>query len=80
MQAVVEEGVRAGVFRVENVRLATLFVLSALNWTYQWYRPDGPLSLEALAEAYAELVLKALGVAASPEGERREEGGEDGEA
>ena len=80
VQAVVEEGVRAGVFRVENVRLATLFVLSALNWTYQWYRPDGPLSLEALAEAYAELVLKALGVAASPEGERREKGGEDGEA
>ena len=75
-----EEGVQAGVFRVENVRLATLFVLSALNWTYQWYRPDGPLSLEALAEAYAELVLKALGVAASPEGERREKGGEDGEA
>ena len=80
VQAVVEEGVRARVFRVENVRLATLFVLSALNWTYQWYRPDGPLSLEALAEAYAELVLKALGVAASPEGERREKGGEDGEA
>ncbi len=80
VQALVEEGARAGVFRVENVRLATLFVLSALNWTYQWYRPDGPLSLEELSEAYAKLVLRALGAAPSPEGEHREEGGEDGEA
>jgi len=68
---VIQEGVEKGAFRVENVRLATLFVLSALNWTYQWYRPDGPLSLEELAEAYARLVLRALGV---------EEGGKDGEA
>ncbi|GLV47144.1 TetR family transcriptional regulator [Thermus sp. LT1-2-5] len=71
VQGVIQEGVEKGVFRVENVRLATLFVLSALNWTYQWYRPDGPLSLEELAEAYAGLVLRALGV---------EEGGADGEA
>ncbi len=58
---VVEEGVRAGVFRVENPRLATLFLLSALNWTYQWYRKDGPLSLKELAEEYARLALNALG-------------------
>ncbi|GGM93279.1 TetR family transcriptional regulator [Thermus composti] len=71
VQEVIREGVEEGVFRVENVRLATLFVLSALNWTYQWYRPDGPLSLEELSEAYAGLLLRALGV---------REGGEDGEA
>lgn len=70
VQRVVEEGVRAGVFRVEDVRLATLFLLSALNWTYQWYRPDGPLSLEELSEAYAGMLLRALGA----------EGGQDGEA
>ncbi|GAA5334482.1 MULTISPECIES: TetR/AcrR family transcriptional regulator [Thermus] len=71
VQGVVQEGVEKGVFRVGNVRLATLFVLSALNWTYQWYRPNGPLSLDELSEAYARLVLRALGV---------EEGGEDGQA
>jgi AcrR family transcriptional regulator len=71
VQRVIAEGVEQGVFRVANPRLATLFVLSALNWTYQWYRPEGPMSLEELAEAYAQMVLKALGA---------EEGGEDGEA
>jgi AcrR family transcriptional regulator len=89
LRVIAEELPRATVFFHEwkhlsppllEVRLATLFVLSALNWTYQWYRPEGPLSLEELSEAYAKLVLKALGVAASPEGEHSEEGGEDGEA
>ncbi|WP_038042445.1 TetR/AcrR family transcriptional regulator [Thermus tengchongensis] len=73
VQAVIQEGMEQGVFRVDNLRLATLFVLSALNWTYQWYRPDGPLSLEELSEAYATLILRALGVEAS-----EEKGGEDG--
>ncbi len=70
VQGIIQEGVDQGVFRVENLRLATLFVLSALNWTYQWYRPDGPLSLEEIAETYARMLLRALGA----------EGGRDGEA
>lgn len=62
VQRVIQEGVEQGVFHVPSVRLATLFVLSALNWTYQWYRPEGPLSLDQLSEAYATLILRALGV------------------
>ncbi|GAA5337587.1 TetR/AcrR family transcriptional regulator [Thermus antranikianii] len=73
VQAVIREGMEQGVFRVENLRLATLFVLSALNWTYQWYRPEGPLTLEELSEAYATLILRALGVEAN-----KEKGGENG--
>ena len=80
VQRVIAEGVEKGVFQVENLRLATLFVLSALNWTYQWYRKDGPLPLEVLAETYAGMLLRALGVAASPIGELPEEGGKDGQA
>ncbi|WP_243028879.1 TetR/AcrR family transcriptional regulator [Thermus albus] len=74
VQGIIQEGVEQGVFHVPSVRLATLFVLSALNWTYQWYRPDGPLSLEKLSEAYATLILRALGV------ELGNKGGADGEA
>jgi len=73
VQAVIREGMEQGVFRVENLRLATRFVLSALNWTYQWYRPEGPLTLEELSEAYATLILRALGVEAN-----KEKGGENG--
>lgn len=72
VQEVVEEGVLAGVFRVENPRLATLFLLSALNWTYQWYRKDGPLSLEELSEEYARLALSALGAREVEDGEAQD--------
>ncbi|RDI94903.1 TetR/AcrR family transcriptional regulator [Meiothermus sp. QL-1] len=62
----IEAGVREGEFQVEDARLATLFVLSALNWTYHWYRPGGRLSLAELAEAYGRLVLRSLGAQPPP--------------
>jgi len=37
--------------------LARLFILGALNWAVQWYRPDGPLSLDALAQQALALFL-----------------------
>ncbi|GIW37897.1 MAG: TetR family transcriptional regulator [Meiothermus sp.] len=57
----IEAGVKEGQFQVEDVRLATLFVLSALNWTYHWYRPHGKLTLESLSKHYCTLVFKTLG-------------------
>src|ERR1051326_425382 len=40
-----------------NTRLFRLFLLGALNWTVQWYRPDGDLTIDELAEAFLDLVL-----------------------
>lgn len=57
---VIEEGTRQGVFHVDDTRLATLFVLSALNWTYQWYHAGGELTMEQLAEQYSTFILRAL--------------------
>jgi AcrR family transcriptional regulator len=57
---VIEEGVQQGQFQVEDVRLAALFVLSALNWTYHWYRPGGKLTLEALSNQYCTLIFRTL--------------------
>lgn len=59
---IIEAGVREGQFQVEDARLATLFVLSALNWTYHWYRPGGKLTLESLSSHYCTLIFKTLGV------------------
>lgn len=58
---VIEAGAQQGQFQVEDVRLATLFVLSALNWTYHWYRPGGKLTLEALSSHYCKLIFRTLG-------------------
>ena len=61
LKGLIEEGVREGVFRVEDSDLAAKFVLGALNWVYQWYRPGGRLGPEELAQGFCPLVLGALG-------------------
>lgn len=59
-RATIRQGVEQGVFEVDDVKTATLFVLSALNWSYQWFSAAGPLSVEQLTEKYTELVFNAL--------------------
>lgn len=56
----IEEGIASGEFGGVDPKFATLLVLSALNWTYQWYSPDGPLGPEEIADKYSELVLAGL--------------------
>jgi len=62
-RATVDAGVAGGDFDVEDPALATLFVLSALNWTYQWLDPGGRLTFDTLAQRYASFLLGALGAA-----------------
>lgn len=42
-------------------RFARLLVLSAANWTYTWYRPEGPLTPEEVADRFTDLLLVGLG-------------------
>ncbi len=41
----------------KNRRLFKLFLLGALNWTVQWYRPDGDLSIDQLADGFLDLMV-----------------------
>jgi AcrR family transcriptional regulator len=59
-ERVVAEGVAAGELEAPDPRLAAVFILSAMNAIAHWYRPDGPLGPDALAEHYAELFLGGL--------------------
>ncbi|PSR24057.1 MAG: TetR/AcrR family transcriptional regulator [Sulfobacillus acidophilus] len=63
---VLQDGIDQGLFRVEDESLARLFILSALNGVIRWYRPDGRLSSKQVAQAFAPLVLRVLGVTALP--------------
>ena len=47
---------RAGLI-ADDSQLARLFLLGALNWTVQWYRPDGSKSIEQIARQLASFVL-----------------------
>lgn len=58
--AVIEDGMATGDFAVDDARVAALIVLSALNWSYQWFDPVGRLGLDEIADAYARLLLSGL--------------------
>jgi AcrR family transcriptional regulator len=40
----------------KDTRLLRLLLLGALNWTVQWYRPDGDLTVNELADGFLSLV------------------------
>jgi TetR/AcrR family transcriptional regulator, cholesterol catabolism regulator len=69
-ERVIGQGVAAGELRAVDPRLAAIFVLSAMNGMAHWYRPDGPLGPDALAEQYADLFLGGLRAHAASEGAR----------
>jgi AcrR family transcriptional regulator len=57
---VIEEGSALGAFRASDSALAATFILTALNGIPTWYRPDGRLSADRIADHYVDLALRAL--------------------
>jgi TetR/AcrR family transcriptional regulator, cholesterol catabolism regulator len=60
VRGVVVEGVRCGSFRSLDAKLATLAILGALNATVTWWRPEGPLTPAAIADAFADTLVGGL--------------------
>ncbi len=56
----VEDGVRAGLFACSDAALAVRALMGTLNWTLTWYRPNGLLTIEQIADQYANLLLNGL--------------------
>ncbi|MBE3555698.1 MAG: TetR family transcriptional regulator [Firmicutes bacterium] len=59
MAAILREGQETGAFVVSD-DIIVMAVLGAINWVYQWYRPNGRLTAEQIAEAYVQLFLYGL--------------------
>ena len=39
-------------------RAAAFALVGMINWIYQWYKPDGPLTGEALVEQYTDIFFR----------------------
>lgn len=44
----------------DDSHVARLFLMGALNWTVQWYRPDGGKSVAQIARQLSSLLLKPV--------------------
>ncbi|HET9912964.1 MAG TPA: TetR/AcrR family transcriptional regulator [Anaerolineales bacterium] len=57
---VLEEGVAAKLFKCEDPALSTRAILGVMNWTLTWYRPNGSLGIDEIADHYSNLLLNGL--------------------
>ena len=57
---VIEDGVASGEFSPTESKFAALFLLGALNWARQWFRAEGPLGPEEVADRMSDLILRGV--------------------
>ena len=60
LEAILSDGVAAGVFRAVDPAVARNSVLSALNAVTLWYVPGGPLSVDDVGHEICDLVICGL--------------------
>lgn len=57
---ILTDGIRSGEFATQDPRLARYLILSACNWIYNWYRPEGTYRPDTIAAAFTEMILHGL--------------------
>lgn len=60
VRQLIESGVQRGVYACDDVKLASLAMLGAINWLPKWYRPEGLLAADEVAQGLANFLMKAL--------------------
>src|SRR2546427_1507381 len=53
-------GMRSGEFASCDVALAVRAILGSLNWSVQWFSPEGPLTSTEIAERFADYLIRGL--------------------
>jgi AcrR family transcriptional regulator len=56
----IASGMRTGEFVSGDAPLMARAMLGALNWSVQWFRPDGQLTAEQIAEKLADYLIRGL--------------------
>ncbi len=57
-QAVIDQAAAAQLLPAQDTGLLRLYLLGAVNWSVTWYRDDGGLTVEQLAERMLSMTLR----------------------
>lgn len=57
---ILHDGIRTQEFAGIDPRLARYLILSACNWIYNWYRPEGSYSPETIAASFTSMILHGM--------------------
>ena len=60
VRSLIASGMRAGEFVSGDEALMARAMLGALNWSVQWYRPDGKETATEIAEKLADYLIRGL--------------------
>ena len=61
----IRDGIDAGEFRVEDLRMAAFALDGMMNWAYVWYRENGRLRPEQIGRLMAGFALRLVGASDS---------------
>ncbi len=62
VQGLLSRGIREGTFRECNVKVVSFGLIAMLNGVAYWFRPQGKLSMDQIAEQYSKTLLDGLRV------------------
>jgi TetR/AcrR family transcriptional regulator, cholesterol catabolism regulator len=57
---IIKEGNANGEFKVTDEKMATLMLLSSLNFVHTWYKPEGKLSPDQISETLSNMLLNGI--------------------
>lgn len=60
MRRIITEGIRSGVFRRTDPKLATFAILGSVNWIPYWFDPHGEADSVEIGEEFAEHLISGL--------------------
>ncbi len=61
LRAILRDGVKQGLFEIENVTTTAFAIIGIVDFAVYWFRREGKLSIEDLAEQYGTMALRMAG-------------------
>jgi AcrR family transcriptional regulator len=61
LAGLISDGVKAGVFRVDDAALTSLAISGMVRWTHRWYLPEGRLSADEICAQLTDTALRMVG-------------------
>jgi AcrR family transcriptional regulator len=57
---ILEDGVSSGEFRAMDTRIVMLGMIGMCNYLFRWYRPEGRLTTDQIADELIEMVMQGV--------------------
>ncbi len=60
LREIIQQGMDAGAFAPGNPKMVAFAVMGAVNWITKWYDPAGPMTSDAIGQAFADYLVGGL--------------------